>query len=781
MSLLAKRPWGSLQLSLEQHSVDTEQAALRLFAPGSRWHRNWARFFRLDDAGVRRLLPNLQVAGLLHDLGKANEEFQALVQRGGGERRTQTLRHEHLSALVLSLPEVRQWLASSPVVDVDVVTAAVLSHHLKASDGGQYQWGAPRTGRATLPLLLEHPEVRGILERVREVAQVEVPAPTLRSGAWSLASPWAEARVQGLRNAIQLARAIRGDQDLGRKRLLLAVKAGVIVADSVASGLVRTGLPIEAWIDEVAHAPVLAPADVAEKIIARRTDQIARKVGKPFVWHRFQDLAAEQGPRALLLAGCGAGKTLAAWKWAHAQVAAHEVGRVIFLYPTRGTATEGFRDYVGWAPEADAALMHGTAGYELEAMRDNPPESLEDKPQLRSEATERLYALGFWPRRFFSATVDRFLAFMEHDYGSLCLLPVLADSVVVFDEVHSYDQRMFRNLLAFLEAFDVPVLCMTATLPPHRRRQLEDRGRLRTFPGAEHRAPLRDLEQQEERERYLVRRVAGEARARDEVVDAYRGGARVLWVVNTVARCQRVADELAAALGQDVLVYHSRFCLRDRHAAHERTVAAFQQTERPALAVTTQVCEMSLDLDADVLVTELAPVTALVQRFGRSNRSSSREADFRARVLWYEAESVLPYTPDEMEAGRRFLGELEGSAVSQRTLCEALERHAPEQPRERDGARFLDSGYYATPGSLREEDEHTQPAVLDDELDEVLALLRRGERIDGFMVPVPRRSLKEREDEPRAAGLPRYLGLAPAEQYTRTRGFVTRVAGTRED
>lgn len=775
--LLAKRPLDGRSLSLERHSRDTEEVAQRLFAPERRWYRNWLRFFRIPAADAHRLLPNLQVAGLLHDLGKANEEFQQLVQPVGGKRSAQTLRHEHLSALILSLPEVRQWLASSPVVDVDVVTAAVLSHHLKASGGHEYQWGMPRTERAKLPLLLAHPEVRSILARVREVAQIDSPTPMLPSDAWSLASPWEDARAQGLRNAIQFGRAIRRDRELGRKRLLLAVKAGVIVADSVASGLVRTGLPIEAWIDEVAHAPALGPADVADKVVSRRIDEIARRSGRPFAWHRFQDLAAEQGPRALLLAGCGAGKTLAAWRWAHAQVAAHEVGRVIFLYPTRGTATEGFRDYVGWAPEADAALMHGTARYELEAMRDNPPDSLEGKLGPRDEATERLYALGFWPRRFFSATVDRFLAFMEHDYGSLCLLPVLADSVVVFDEVHSYDPRMFRNLLGFLEAFDVPVLCMTATLPPHRRRQLEDRGRLCTFPGVEHRAQLLDLEQQEERERYLVRRVDDEGQARAAVVDAFRGGARVLWVVNTVARCQRVADELAAALGEDVLVYHSRFCLRHRHAAHERTVAAFQQTERPALAVTTQVCEMSLDLDADVLVTELAPVTALVQRFGRSNRSASREADFRAHVLWYEAGSPLPYTREELDAGRAFLGALEGRAVSQRTLSEALEHHAPEQPREPDGARFLDSGYYATPGSLREEDGYTTPAVLDGELDEVLAAWRSGGSIDGFVVPVPRGSLKPRDDEPRAATLPRYLGVAPSERYSPTRGFVARVTG----
>ena len=82
---------------------------------------------------------------------------------------------------------------------------------------------------------------------------------------------------------------------------------------------------------------------------------------------------------------------------------------------------------------------------------------------------------------------------MEHSYGGICLLPALADSVVIIDEIHSFDRKMFDSLIAFLKNFDIPVLCMTATLPPSRRKQLVDLG-LKVYPtGSDYESDLEDL------------------------------------------------------------------------------------------------------------------------------------------------------------------------------------------------------------------------------------------------------------------------------------------------
>jgi len=708
-------------------------------------------------------LLNLRIAALFHDIGKANEDFQAAMV--AKTFKTQSLRHEHLSALLLCEPSLASWLAGAVDIDVDVITAAVLSHHLKASEDGEWVVLQPRHAAPT-ELFFDDQQVEDALTRIAAVAGIPpfagaIPARRYVDDAWTPA--W----------EALFSRATRFDRDIRKKnperlKLTLAVKAGLIVSDSVSSGLVREGLDISTWIEGVAHREALKVDEVEAKVIDPRKAQLSRS--RPFAWHSFQNGAAELGRRGLLLAACGAGKTLAAWRWASSVSKKEELGRVIFLYPTRGTATEGFRDYVAHAPEGEAALVHGTSAYELAGMMENPPESLRGKDVV-DEAEERLFSLGLWNKRFFSATVDQFLGFLEHGYGGLCLLPALADAAVVFDEIHSYDSKMWNALVTFLDRFDLPVLCMTATLPPSRRQEIEKH--LRAYPSSSEIADLQDLVAAEEHPRYRL-----SAATRDQAIDAaiaaVREGQRVLWVVNTVKRCQQLARLLRSALRSDVSVgvYHSRFKLEDRQRRHRETVDAFRAPAQgecpPAIAVTTQVCEMSLDLDADVLVSEHAPISSLVQRFGRANRHLRRGKDFRAKLFTYAPESGRPYDKRDLDASATFLAELTGRDVSQRDLAVGLEHHAVGERASSGHTKFVDGGYFATPGALRDSDDIGAAVVLDRDIELFKRLKAANKPADGLMVTVPRKFARW----PDGTGLPPWLGVAEAERYDPWLGFM---------
>jgi CRISPR-associated endonuclease/helicase Cas3 len=736
----------------------------------------------------QRFLLNLQVAALFHDLGKANEDFYTAVSQPGFTQ--QTIRHEHLSALILCLPEVRKWLVADSRLDADVITAAVLSHHLKASDGSKsvkdkerseqiknYRWGQPQTQKQFVRLYLQHDEVTATLQQIVALTTIEG-LPTLPKAAWQPATEWEEAWRKGKKKfAPYFKRDL--EQNIQRRSLLLAVKAGLIVADAAASGLVREGYKISDWIEAVVHSDAITPNEISDKILLPRIHQIEERTKKPFSFHAFQTQAAAQGDKALLLVACGGGKTLAAWKWAEQQAKDHNIGKVIFLYPTRGTATEGFRDYVSWAPEADAALVTGTAKYELEAMSENPSESIANKV-FRSEADDRLYALGFWSKRFFSATVDQFLSFMEYSYQSLCLLPVLADSAVIIDEVHSFDRSMFDTLISFLNTFRIPVLCMTATLPQSRREELVRAG-LKIFPTATDRASeaLADLKKQEQADRYWLNPVANFSEAFDKAVAAYQQGLRVLWVVNTVDRSLAIASRLETVLKTNVLTYHSRFRLCDRQTVHAQTISAFAFTDgnvpNRAIAVTTQVCEMSLDLDADVLITEIAPVSALVQRFGRANRHLKRPF---AKLHPYIPPNSRPYQDEDIKTAKTFLNCFETERVNQLQLAEALELYAGSERDAEGRSPFLTSGYYAVPGSFRDTDDFSVPCVLDSDFDDLESRIQARKPYDGLLVNVPRRWVKAwiEEGNLRPAWLPKYLNVVSGkpERYQANRGFIAR-------
>lgn len=784
-SLFAKSKYGQLpQKTLREHTLDVLAAARALFGTNRHPTRRcgcWLRFFRLNAGSRASFLNALEAACLLHDLGKANGDFQAAVT---GHQNGQYLRHEHVSALLLNSLSIRKWLEQREDVDWDVVLSAVYCHHLKADLLNLIPTFAYRRHQS-LQMLNEHPEFVSLLTDIGERLHLKGELPSGPAGWRSgrvTSAPWES--LEKSRNSLADRLNDFGDglqNTGGQSRLLLAVRAALIAADAAGSGLPRTDQDISGWIESVLPSDNRNLCDreyIRSSIINPRIEEL--QTGRRWQgWSDFQDHAANLPQRSLLLAPCGSGKTLAAWRWIEQQ-AGEGVGHCLFLYPTRATATEGFRDYVAWAPEADAALMHGTAAYELDGMFSNSNEE-EHRKDRHYETEQRLFALGYWPKLVFSATVDQFLSFLQYGYSSICLLPVLVDSVVVVDEIHSFDDSMFQTLLDFLQHFDVPVLCMTATLSQERRRKLEQQGGMNLLDAGS--GPFRDLQVISQAPRYTIHHTTLED-AEQHARQRLQEGRRVLWVVNTVARAQAIARRFAARIhsaelqtsdGQPVFCYHSRFRLCDRKRHHEAVIRAFrrdQNNTNGTLAVTTQVCEMGLDLDADVLIAETAPVSSLIQRMGRCNRAHQPRA-CAGEVLVYEPDSPRPYDEERDLIGvPEFLSDVvTGDPVSQAGLESAMRRAPQPRDQRKPVCQFLGSGPFALSGAdeFRDIEEFTVPAVLASDVQDVMDCLLRKQPIDGHILPVPNWIRKLELAGP--SELPRYLCVAPSQYYLPTLGF----------
>lgn len=400
--LLAKTKRGDREVTLEQHLQQTAECADLIFDAETRVGRNFLAAFRIaTDSEIAEFQLNLAVACLLHDIGKANESFMAAISRKG----EQVVRHEHLSAIFMTLPEVKAWLHSgSQLLNFPIILGAVLSHHLKADQNNLGQM--PAISRST-PLFFEHPEVHAILQEVSRRAVLQAPPVVPHRRFNYTKPPWSDAIAEIERLGSEIGRICRGRSDPKLMRHLAATKVALIVADSVASALVRESLSLKDWIQDNVHIDVLSKDMLIDKVIAKRKANIERRTGKKFEEHDFQVAVAQQGRKAAVVAGCGTGKTLAGLLWCANQLAGDRFGRLIFLYPTRGTATEGFRDYIGWAPEEEAELLHSSSRYELQAIMDNPSDATQGKTYRESD--ERLFALASYDRRFFSSTVDPIL------------------------------------------------------------------------------------------------------------------------------------------------------------------------------------------------------------------------------------------------------------------------------------------------------------------------------------------------------------------------------------
>ena len=227
----------------------------------------------------------------------------------------------------------------------------------------------------------------------------------------------------------------------------------------------------------------------------------------------------------------------------------------------------------------------------------------------------------------------------------------LSRKVVIVDEVHSYSTYMnvyLDRVLTWLAAYGVPVVLLSATLSEARCSSMVDayrRGlrlaageRLHRRPAPESvRTPFPCLVTAGEDRTEVVATASGRRStislrrlAKDALVplleEALADGGCALVVRNTVRRAQETYETLRERFGEDVGLNHARFTIGDRLAKDKELLDRFgpprKAGRRPhrAIVVATQVVEQSLDVDFDLLVTDLAPIDLVLQRIGRLHR-----------------------------------------------------------------------------------------------------------------------------------------------------------------
>ncbi|MBD0324831.1 MAG: CRISPR-associated helicase Cas3' [Pyrinomonadaceae bacterium] len=633
------------------------------------------------DEWLSRLSRALKVACLCHDLGKANEGFQEMVT-GKREPTQQPARHELLSALLLEdkTKPFRAWALEMLKEDdeeestklLDCVIGAVAGHHLKMDKSWHKAMLALRGGCGlTLSMLLTHSDMENLFDR--RLISEEIRFSLVENEPTYLGARQLRFNVNSNTWRKQL------NKDAEWWRFAAAIKALLMAADVAGSAMAPAGEDIKRWVHATLSQRV-KPKDMNDVVSARL------RGAKP---RPFQAAIGQSRKRVTLVeAGCGTGKTAAAYMWA-----AHHANdkKLFFCYPTTGTATEGFLGYVH-ETDVEAKLVHSRSIVDLAGIAQVTDD--EENDHLM-----RIESLNLWSPKVIICTADTVLALVRNNRRGLYNSPAIFSGSFVFDELHSYDEQMMAAVPALIKALPgASFLLMTASLPKDRKeflqRHIED---LCEVP-----SPT----ELEEIPRYEFQCT--------DIEDAYRQAQaavaekqRVLWICNTVARAQKVRRILAEEYDVPTRSYHSRFKYTDRVRQHRKIIRWFKQQKRQygIVAVTTQVAEMSLDLDADSLISEVAPIPALIQRLGRLNRRVTPEHPGAPRkAIFLTPDDEPPYTEKELQLAETWIDELMSlnHPLRQIDLAELFNALSPQEKLEwstRTG--WLDSGWLAEPEEVR--------------------------------------------------------------------------------
>ena len=365
----------------------------------------------------------------------------------------------------------------------------------------------------------------------------------------------------------------------------------------------------------------------------------------------------------VLEARMGTGKTEAALAGASQLVAKGAAGGLFFGLPTQATANGLFPRIRTWAAHQAALdhevysirLAHGAASLDMQyrALFRGSANLAEDEADSAG-----LIAHGWFEGRkqalladFVVGTVDQLLMAALRQKHTMLRHLGLAGKVVVIDEIHSYSPYMncyLDRTLNWLGAYSVPVIALSATLPASRRRQMIE-AYLSGRAGKQKYVPDVQPDWQDSLKYPLLTWTDGMTVEQTTVSDeGQNSSVRITYaktghianilreklaaggcagvIVNTVRRAQQLARQLRQAMPEmKVVDFHSQFIMADRIQREKRLLALLGKHSTPQqrdglIVVGTQVLEQSLDIDFDLLLTDLCPMDLLVQRIGRLHR-----------------------------------------------------------------------------------------------------------------------------------------------------------------
>ena len=532
---------------------------------------------------------------LLHDLGKAHPYFQRMLKgEVSQEERLRAIPHRHELSSLLFLPlfDREDW---EPLIQM------VVAHHKSVLEDAR--------SRGLLDLIDQYGPDQIFL---RHAQDFEIWQAGLQELLATIAIPYRPITLPEARAAFDFAIAYSESLPYGWSEW----RGLLMAADHFAS-------------EFMAEAAELATGffKVPDLSFYSRSHPLYPLSLKP---------AEPEKPHTLVIAPTGAGKTDFLLKRCQ--------GRVVYTLPFQASINAMYQ-------RIDQDLNQGkSVDQKADVRRVHAASKISLKKKDGKAITEEQFLQRQAGAGLKVTTPHQLLPLIFQINGYEALTLDLQGCDIILDEVHVYNgqvRTMTLKLIERLVAIGCRIHIGTATISESLVQHI-----LTALGGAENVQQVRLPEEELVKfNRHEVYKTPDEATGRDIIIQAIVAGERVLFVANRVQLAQeRYQWAKEAFPNVPVLLVHSRYRRCDR-AELESEIYRYNEMQGPCLVIATQVVEVSLDISFDRMVTDAAPLDALVQRFGRVHRKRTEATigSYKPVHVIFPSENVkdiLPYEPD---------------------------------------------------------------------------------------------------------------------------------------
>lgn len=635
--------------------------------------RNFCERYDWDWEDVHRCI---RFAVWFHDIGKASDQWQQYI-RERGPSVTHALPSFAIGAMSLGIREFER----SPRF---AALFAILAHHLQMLHDGSFPEERNRRLRVDMPVDYINEHFAFFRKLEPDIRIVEWQKSQLRLGAFC-------------KELDRIKTKIRAEKDLQFKVLYSLILNILTASDSYASEHEpKEGSPDKPRGTNLSRGQLSLINDtfpLYDNAPLKSLPFLPEGITPNYMQ---QEIVASDADRLILNAGCGEGKTAAALLFGQKWLRKDRIERIILTLPTKFTANNLYRDLVSSEgyniPKKLVGITHGDSREFLTQLTNREEENSEQDDTNENVIAAQIFENNFYAKPVTISTVDHLLMSLYHGYkyADRAFFNV-ASALVVFDEVHYYEGRTMEAIaeaIRRLTQLKIPHLVMTATIPTAVRQRFDQLNPGQPYPFQ--RAPAVICGTTNPKAPFEIARLRETPLNEDNAISSelldlveQNQDKRQIIFVNQVNRAKYMYRALQEqGICDNLICYHSSFIANDRVKKEQIIRSLFKCSGKrqdkeletlekhnfvnsdACLLVSTQVSELSLNISADVMYSEIAPIDSIVQRGGRLNRKGETSVNegytYRLYLMpAYEDEGAcLPYEPDILQESWEAIGDL---------------------------------------------------------------------------------------------------------------------------